>query len=192
MLILLDIGIFAFGSTADAQEVVFATSALHLGRLGYGMMVTAAGAGYVLGASLLSVTARRVSTGSLIGLGALLSSSGYLVYALAHGFGQAVIGLIILGVFGAAKNVGLTTYRQHAVPIASMGRLNNLLGPVEQVLAISLMLVGGYAASLVGVRAVMIDLTGSACILGAISLYLAMIATGNRQQLARAGADHSG
>ncbi|MBX6353454.1 MAG: MFS transporter [Thermoflavifilum sp.] len=147
------------GSTADAQEVVFAQEALHLGQLGYGMMVTAAGVGFVAGSVLLSLWAHRLPTRLLVAAGAVLNAGGYLVYACAQGFWSAVTGLVILGIFGSALNVGWTTYMQRVVPVAWMGRLNNVVGPPQQVLTIVFMLLGGVVSGSFGVRALMVSMT---------------------------------
>jgi MFS family permease len=121
-----------FGQAADSQEVVFAEKALHLGRFGYEMMVVAAGLGYLLGALVLSVYAKLFSTKFLLAIGSILGGIGYFIYAVAQDFWQAVIGLIIMGVFVTAESVGSTTYTQHAIPIEKMGRINNLLDPPQQ------------------------------------------------------------
>lgn len=156
--------VMAFGMTADAQEVVFATNALHLGQFGYGMMVVAAGVGFVSGSLILSIVAKRITTAWLIAVGQLVGAIGYLVYSLSYSFWWAVAGLVILGLFGSAANVGFTTYTQQAVPVSYMGRINNVLGPPQQILSILLILIGGYLASTYGVRALMVTMTIPMCV----------------------------
>lgn len=151
------IGIFAL--TADTEEVVFARQALHLGQLGYGMMVTSAGIGFVSGSVLLSVISKRLSTTWLLGIGTLLSTLGYLLYALAHSFWMAVVGLIILGLFGSSASVGFTTYTQNVMPVSHMGRINSVVGPPQQLFNILFILLGGFVATWLGVRSLMIGMT---------------------------------
>lgn len=151
------IGIFAL--TADTQEVVFARQALNLGQLGYGMMVTSAGIGFVCGSLLLSVISNRLSTAWLLGIGTLLSAVGYLLYSLAHSFWAAVIGLIILGLFGSSASVGFTTYTQIVMPASHMGRINSVVGPPQQLLNIVFILLGGFMATWLGVRSLMVGMT---------------------------------
>lgn len=151
------IGIFAL--TADTQEVVFARQALHLGKLGYGMMVTFAGIGFVSGSLMLSIISKRVSTTWLLGIGILLNALGYLLYALAHSFWVAVMGLIILGLFGSGASVGFTTYTQRVMPVTHMGRINSVMGPPQELLNILFVLLGGFIATWLGVRSLMIGMT---------------------------------
>ena len=154
--------------TADSQEVVFARQALHLGRFGYGMMVVAAGVGFVSGSLVLSVFAKRMATSWLLGVGMLCETVGYVIYALAHSFWWAVGGLVVLGLFGSAANLGFMTYRQHAVPISHVGRLNNVTGPPQQVLNIAFILGGGALANAYGVRALMLGMTIPMCAAGLV------------------------
>lgn len=172
-----------FGVAADAQEVVFAQEALHLGKLGYGMMVSAAGVGFVVGSVVISVLTKRMRTHWMLGFGTVLAAVGYLVYASAHSFGWAVAGLVILGIFGSISQVGFATYQQQAVPVAHMGRVNNVLGPPQQMLFILSMLLGGWAVERFGVRHLMISMT---LLMGAAGLAVFWLVSlpRNRQRLA--------
>jgi MFS family permease len=167
-LLCMNTGSAILGMSADSQEVVFAQDALHLGQLGYGMMVVAAGVGYVLGSLVLSVIAKKVRTQWLIAVGSFLGASGYLIYAFSYSFWWAVAGLVILGLFGSAAGVGFTTFTQHTVPITHMGRINNVLGPPQQVLSICFILLGGYLASGLGVRAFMLGMTIPMCVVSLV------------------------
>lgn len=97
---------------------------------------------------------------------------GYLIYALAHGFWQAVVGLIVLGLFGSAGGVGFNTYMQHALPAAWMGRIHNVLGPPQQFLALVMMLAASLFTAYAGVRAMMIAMT---CVIVAIGGFTAFV-----------------
>lgn len=158
------VGVLAM--TADSQEVVFAQNALHLGAFGYGMMVFAAGVGFVSGSLILIVISKRVRTEWLIGVGRPLAAIGYLSYAFSHSFWWAAGSLTALGLFGSAASVGLTTYTQNIVPVSRMGRVANVLGPPQQILAIAFILAGGVLAAKYGVRALMIGVTVPMAALG--------------------------
>lgn len=172
------VGIFAL--TADAQEVVFAQQALHLGQLGYGMMVTAAGVGFTCGSLLLSVVTNYVPLQWLLAVGIVLNGLGYLVYALSHSFIWAVVGLVILGIFGSAASVGYTTYTQRVMPVSYMGRINSVIGPPQEVFNIVFVLAGGVVASVFGVRSLMVTMTllMSAAAIGMAFVVLRSRATG--------------
>jgi len=148
-----------FGQAADSQEVVYAEEALHLGRFGYGMMVVAAGVGFLSGAIVLSALSKYFSTRWLIASGGIMAGVGYLIYALAGGFWQAVVGLIVLGVFGSAAGVGYSTYAQNALPIERMGRINNLLEPPQQGATLVMMVLASVVTEHYGVRVLMIGMT---------------------------------
>ncbi|HEX6922252.1 MAG TPA: MFS transporter [Bacillales bacterium] len=182
----LNAGIMILALTADSQEVVFAQDALGLGEFGYGMMVVAAGAGAVLGSLILAVVAKRLKNEWLIGAGQFFSATGYLIYAFSHNFWWAVAGLIVLGLFGSAANVGFTTYMQHTVPISRMGRINNVLGPLQQILSIIFILCGGFAAGVYGVRSLMIAMTIPMCAMGLIMAIL-VFTPRNRVKVSEAG-----
>lgn len=154
-----------FAITADSQEVVFAQEALHLGTLGFGMMVTAAGVGFIAGAFLLSVGGKYIPSKWLIGIGFPLFAIGYFIYANSYSFWWAVTGLIILGIFNSSVNVGFTTFTQYALPVNFMGRVNNILGLPQQVLQIVFMLSGGFLVHTIGIRALMISMTIALCVI---------------------------
>lgn len=182
------IGIFAL--TADTEEVVFARQALHLGQLGYGMMVTSAGIGFVSGSLLLSVISNRLSTTWLLGIGTLLSAVGYLLYSLAHSFWAAVIGLIILGLFGSSASVGFTTYTQKVMPVSHMGRINSVVGPPQQLLNIVFILLGGFVATWLGVRSVMVGMTTLMSLAALIIVFLAFLPS-NQPQMNDSASNHA-
>jgi len=173
------IGIFAL--TADTQEVVFARQALHLGQLGYGMMVTSAGIGFVSGSVLLSFISERLSTTWLLGIGTLLNAFGYLLYALAHSFWAAVVGLIILGLFGSSASVGFTTYTQNVMPVSHMGRINSVVGPPQQLLNIAFILLGGFVATWLGVRSLMVGMTTLMSLVALVIVFLAFLPSNQPQ-----------
>lgn len=164
-----------FGQAADSQEVVFAEKALHLGRFGYGMMCIVAGFGFLLGSLVLSAFANRLSTRFLLACGSILGGIGYFIYALAQGFWQAVIGLMIMGVFVTAESVGFTTYTQSTIPVEKLGRMNNLLDPPQQGLTLILMVVASVVTERYGVRTVMISMTCITMITGISNTALAML-----------------
>ncbi|OPG16060.1 MFS transporter [Ferroacidibacillus organovorans] len=148
------IGVFAL--TADTQEVVFARQALHLGQLGYSMLVEFAGVGFVAGSLIVMMLAKRAKLSWLIGGGRLLNVAGYLLFALAHSFWLAAFGLIVLGIFGSAASVGFTTYTQTMILTSHMGRVNSVMTPPLQVMNLLFILLGGAAATAFGVRSLMV------------------------------------
>ncbi|HEX7065786.1 MAG TPA: MFS transporter [Bacillales bacterium] len=186
----LNAGTMILALTADSQEVVFAQDALGLGEFGYGMMVVAAGVGAVSGSFILAWVAKYLKNEVLIGAGQFFSAIGYLIYALSHNFWWAVAGLVVLGLFGSAANVGFTTYVQHTVPVSRMGRINNVFGPLQQIFSIIFILCGGFAATAYGVRSLMIAMTLPMCSMGLIMAILVFVPQ-NRLKVSEAGVSHT-
>lgn len=149
--VLFNLGI-VFGSTADAQEVVFAHRALHLGSTGYGLLVSIAGVGYVLGATATWVLAKRVPMRWLLGLGALGAALGYLGYALAPNFWWAATGLLGLGISQSAASAGFGTFIQGSLPVESMGRITSTARSLFAALTILATGGGGFLVGTFGVR----------------------------------------
>ena len=168
-----------FGQAADAQEVVYAEEALHLGQFGYGLMVVAAGVGYLVGALALARWGKHISNRWLIATGRVGVGVGYLVYALAFGFWQAVIGLILLGIFGSAASIGYSTFAQHAMPVERMGRINNLLGPPQQLVTLAVMALASVITNHYGVRTLMISMT---CIMSVTGVFTTVVALQKRNR----------
>ncbi len=166
----------------DSQEVVFATDALHLGRYGYAMMLTGAGAGFFLGALALTIASRRVRSKWLIGIGRICSVLGYLIYSTSYSASWAILGLIIMGAFSSSASVGLTTYAQKVLPDQQMGRIASVLGVPQQIISILLIVFAGYLASLYTIRIVMIIMSVPMCMLG-ISMLIVVNLPRNHEQL---------
>ncbi|KPV43717.1 hypothetical protein AN477_11210 [Alicyclobacillus ferrooxydans] len=162
----------AFGAATDSQEVVFARSALHLSSGAYGLLVAIAGLGYVLGALLVTFFAKKLSLQLLIGLGSIVSSIGFVVYAFSHSFLLAALGFVILGVFLSLSGAGQATFNQSALPAEFMGRVSNVISPIRQLLIILLTVGAGLVASLIGVRHMTI---GSTSIMLLLSLVTAAV-----------------
>lgn len=150
---------FVFGVAADAEEVVFVHRALLMTASAYGVLVSMAGVGYVLGAGASWMLAGRVSARRLVQVGTLGSGAGYLTYALAHSFGQAAGGLIALGVLQALANTGFGAFIQGALPPEGMGRITSGLRSVVAGFTIVAALAGGLVASHFGVRSLMVAAT---------------------------------
>nr|WP_275107377.1 MFS transporter [Sulfobacillus harzensis] len=148
-------GIIVFGSAADAQEVVFARQALHLGRSGYSLLVGAAGVGYVVGAALAVLWGKRLSRRLALGVGALLSAACYVLYSRTTTLSEAAATLIGLGIFQSIANAGLSLHLQYALPTAIMGRVMGTVQAAQYGLTVIAVLIGGVTASSLGVRPMM-------------------------------------
>lgn len=147
--------IVIFGSAADAQEVVFARTALGLSQSGYGYLVSMAGLGYVAGALLSYVMGSRLPVRVALGTGVVLSAASYLFYARSMTFAEAAWALVLLGVFQSVANVGLSVYLQESLPTAATGRILGTTQAGQNGLLVLAILAGGFLAHAGGVRLMM-------------------------------------
>ncbi len=170
-----------FGATADAQEVVFARRALHLGSSGYGLLVSVAGVGYALGAVATWLLAERVPVRFLVGLGSVGAALGYLGYALAPGFLWAAAGLLALGVCQAAAATGFGTFTQGALPPEAMGRITASVRALFAALTIATTAGGGLLVGRVGVRLWMVGATGAMVLSAAVLAAVCLSRAGSRE-----------
>jgi Na+/melibiose symporter-like transporter len=162
------------GAATDSQEVVFAKVVLHLSSSQYSILVSIAGIGYVLGAIFVTILANKLSLNILIGVGILLGSSGFVIYALSHSFNVAAIGFVVLGIFLSLANAGFSTLYQISLPPEYMGRVTNVTSPLTQGINMFLTVAAGLIATTIGVRMMTIDFTVCMLMLG-IATFIATL-----------------
>lgn len=147
--------IVIFGAAADAQEVVFARTALELRQSGYGYLMSMAGIGYVAGAVLSYAMGARLPVRVALGGGVVLSAASYLWCARSVTFAEAAAALISLGVFQSVANMGLSVYLQESLPTVAMGRIMGTTQAAQNGLMVLAILGGGFLSHAVGVRLMM-------------------------------------
>lgn len=112
----------------DAQEAVYIRQVLTLSETDYGLLVSIAGAGYLIGSLINSIVSQRFQTNYLLGFGTLLVSCGYIVYSFSSSFYSVALGFIILSFFISFANTGYLTFYQGNIPVELMGRVGSILG----------------------------------------------------------------
>ncbi len=167
------------GAATDSQEVVFAKSVLHLSPSQYSFLVSIAGAGYVLGAIFVAILANKLSLNILIGVGSLLGSGGFVIYAFSHSLSIAAIGFVVLGIFISLSSTGFSTYYQMSLPPEYMGRVANVTTPITQGFTIVLTVAAGLIAAAIGVQTMTIGFTISMLVLGAITFIVTLCRPSN-------------
>ncbi|MBT2681028.1 MFS transporter [Bacillus sp. ISL-35] len=135
----------------DSQEVTFIQQVIGLSEKNYGLLVSLTGAGYVAGSFAVSALATRLSIRTLLGLGSVLSVTGYFMFFLASSdtVPMAVIGFIIIGFFSPFSFTGYTTFFQNNVPLDLMGRFSSAFAFFQAMLQILLTLLLGYLAEII-------------------------------------------
>jgi MFS family permease len=136
----------------DAQEVVFTQNVLNLSQTQYGLLISLTGVGSILGATTVSVVAKKLSIRTLISLGYFMVSVGYLVYAFSFSFWTVAIGFMILGFFNSFSGTGFMTFYQNNVPVKMMGRISSIYGIFQSFLQVIFILLIGFTGDIIPVR----------------------------------------
>jgi MFS family permease len=141
---------------------------LHVGSVGYGLLLAAVGTGSVIAALLLSKLYARYRLDLVLGVASLVSASGTVLLVVVR---QRPITAVALAVTGAAWMVAMTTLNlsvQQAVPRWILSRA---LGAYLMVFQVSIViggLVWGAVADVLGVR--MGLLVAAACLVPGVLL----------------------
>lgn len=96
----------------DGQEVVFTQKVLGLSESDYGLLVSIAGIGSVVGAATLSMMSKKLSIKAMIGTGVVMVAFGYLIYGFSFSFLSVAVGFILIGYFDTFTNAGSMTFFQ--------------------------------------------------------------------------------
>ncbi|MBE1553902.1 MFS transporter [Sporosarcina limicola] len=102
----------------------------------YGLIVSIAGVGALLGAVASAAFAKRFSLQMYLGIGMILTAVGYLLFYSAVGFLTATGAFIFLGFFMTFGNAGYDTFYQKNVPTTIMGRFGSLASMFQSLLQI--------------------------------------------------------
>lgn len=143
-------------TSVDSLEAAFAKLVLGLTESEYGILVSIAGAGIIVGASFNSLLVRKLRTSWMIGFGALGVCCGYLVYAFSTSFQIAAIGFFVLAFFLAFANTGFATFFQTRIPVEIMGRVGSVNGFIEAILIMISTFLLGVAAEVFSIQSVVI------------------------------------
>ncbi len=140
----------------DSLEVAFSKEVLSLSDGEYGFLVSIAGAGILVGAFLNTVFAKSFTISWMIGLGSIMVSVGYIIYAFSNGFFIAAIGFFVLACANAFANTGYYTFYQNNIPVEVMGRVGSAYGLIEACLIIVMTILFGLAAHFISIQTVVI------------------------------------
>lgn len=148
--------ITVFMTALDSLEAAFATEVLSLTESTYGFLVSIAGVGIIGGSLVNAVFANKLKLNILIGLGAVFTPIGYLIFAFSDDFIGASIGFFTLTFFLSFANTGFLTFYQNNVPVDIMGRFSSVLGILEAGLIILFTVTIGLSAELFEIRPIYI------------------------------------
>jgi len=143
-------------SAVDSLEATFAKVVLQLSESDYGVLVSIAGAGIIVGASVNTLVVKKIATSYMIGFGTLGVCAGYLIYASSGSFLAAAIGFFVLAFCLAFVNSGFSTFYQNNIPIEIMGRVGSVNGFIEAILIMMTTFAVGVTADLIPIQLVVI------------------------------------
>ncbi len=136
-------------------EVVLASHTLHGGAGGYGGMLSAWGAGAVVGSAIYA-RGRKLQQGLLIALGAGCLGAGFIVMAAAPTLAVAVVGAAVAGVGNGTMFVASRTALQEAAEQNWMALMMSLNESIIQGIPGAGILIGGALAVASGPRAALV------------------------------------
>lgn len=148
--------VMVLATAIDSLEVAFSQEVLFLSERDYGFLVSIAGVGIVVGALVNIIIVKKVAISWLIGLGALMVSIGYMIYAFSGNFLIAAMGFFVLSFSMAFINTGFYTFYQNNVPVRVMGRVGSVYGLIEAFFIIIGTTIFGIIAESISIQLVVI------------------------------------
>lgn len=161
--------IIVFMTALDSLEAAFAQKELGLSEATYGMLVSVAGLGFLIGSFLNT----KWPCSPLLSMkyGAVFIASGYLIFAVSHQFLPAAIGCFLLTLAHCYVNIGFITYVQRNIPTELLGRFTSVFGLFESLGSLLFVMAFGVAVEQWDLRTVV--LAGSFVLFGiALSLFV--------------------
>jgi predicted MFS family arabinose efflux permease len=132
-------------------EVVFAQHTIHAGASGYGVLLSAWGAGAIAGSAIYARW-RKLPSRVLITLGAALLAAGFLVLAVAPTLFVAIFGAAIAGIGNGIQVVAARTALQEAAPARWLALILSLNESMFQAVPGAGIVLGGAITALAGPR----------------------------------------
>jgi MFS family permease len=149
--------------------VLYALERLHAGKLGFGLLTTAAAAGGLVGSAIYQRLTARARLGDIMRVGLIIETLTHLSLALTSTLGVALVIMFVFGIHAQVWGVTATSVRQRAVPARLQGRVGSvyLIGVQAGIVAGGA--IGGVIAERFGVTAPFwFGFAGSAAILALI------------------------
>ncbi|EMF45263.1 hypothetical protein B481_3433 [Planococcus halocryophilus Or1] len=118
----------------------------------YSLLISITGIGSVSGALFLTFISNKISIRSMIVIGMLMMSGGYVIYAFSWSFVSIAVGFIILGFFNVFLNAGIATFYQNNIPVSVMGRVTSVFQLFQSVFQIFFILAMGFLADIISLK----------------------------------------
>lgn len=130
----------------DSQEMTFLFTHLHITESLYGVTVTVAGVGAIVGGICATALAKKISAQTYVKVGFLLMTLSYLGFYVSNTYAFAVSCFVTLGFFMAFSNAGFDTLYQRTIDPTLIGRVTSLLNMAQSTLQVMFTAVIGVCA----------------------------------------------
>jgi len=144
-------------TATDSLEAAFATRILSLSEGEYGILVSIAGAGVLVGSLSNAIINEKIPTSWLMGMGSLITAVGYMIFTSSNTFFIASVGAFVLSFATAFSNTGFYTFYQNNIPVDVMGRVVSIYGFIEAFLIITVTVIFGVFSELISIRFVVVS-----------------------------------
>ncbi|MBS2773087.1 MULTISPECIES: MFS transporter [Anoxybacillaceae] len=161
-------------TATDSLEAAFATQVLNLSEGEYGVLVSIAGVGVLIGSLANTMIVEKTPTSWLIGMGSMVISIGYLIFTSSNTFLVASVGFFLLSFATAFANTGFYTFYQNNIPVDVMGRIGSAYGFVEAFLIILFTAIFGFASEQLSIRFVVFS-GSSIMLLVSLALFIFIV-----------------
>ncbi|MEK4425287.1 MFS transporter [Solibacillus sp. FSL K6-1523] len=164
----------------DSQEMTFLKDVLATSDTMYGIVVSVAGVGAIVGGIAATMLVNKLSLKAYTGLGFLLTILSYALFYASLTLTFAIISFIALGFFMAFSNSGYATIYQKTIPPTLMGRFGSSLNLLQSVAQILFTLLLGMFAEWYSLQIVTV---GFALVALLLALYLYQHVIRNMEQI---------
>ncbi|MCM3387081.1 MFS transporter [Ureibacillus chungkukjangi] len=130
----------------DSQEMTFIKDVLDASDSVYGIIVSVAGVGAIIGGIFATALVNKLSLKTYIGLGFSLTLLSYTVFYASNTLWLAIVSFVTLGLFMAFCNTGYATLYQKTIPTKIMGRFGSAINLLQSALQVTLTFVIGVLA----------------------------------------------
>jgi len=152
----------------DSQEMTFIKKVLSASDSLYGVLVSIAGVGAIVGGLLAMTLVHKFSIATYVGVGLTCTMVSYTGFYASSNIWFATCCFITLGIFMAFSNTGFDTVYQKNIPPNLMGRFGSSVSLVQSVIQIVLTFSLGILADWFSLQLV-------AVIFGAVGLVFALL-----------------
>ncbi|KUP07172.1 permease [Bacillus coahuilensis p1.1.43] len=166
--------VMVLATAIDSLEAAFSLEVLSLTEGDYGLLVSIAGVGIIVGAIVNIIIVKKSATSWLIGLGSIMISIWYIIYAFSVRFFYRLSWLFVLSFSMAFMNTGFDTFYQNNVPANVMGRVGSIYGFIEAFFIIIGTIIFGLLAEFLSIRFVVV---AGSLIMGFVTILLFIVNT---------------